>query len=408
MSYHHINKVPPSFFFLLMLLFFQLLPTVFIYVSDYYTQRWLSLSINEYSQGAVIGILSIIIFLCFFIIGYISTNFLPKKVSKLDLNSPFIFYSNAAHFFILFLTLLSILFTLYHISFGGLNKLFLLGSDIDKIDYRVYGAEDRDRSIMALLQVSRRLILPFSSLYFYMLYRLSGFYKYKVYSLFSFVFLLSGSIVTLDRGPILLIVIMICFYFYTFTNNRLLFFSKLIPIFTLILVFFGVLSYIQHNILTFSFDDILDSSLHFFLKRIFLATSTVPIELSYGIFDLSSDKLYGQYSRLFAFFSGSYHGFSNNIENFDASLYVSPVGIFADIWRNFGFSGLIFIGFLFGLIFNRFDVLSSKLGSVVYLPYVFTILSFVFYLLYGVLFSQGVFLQLSFLLLFTNRRLYSS
>ncbi len=107
-----------------------------------------------------------------------------------------------------------------------------------------------------------------------------------------------------------------------------------------------------------------------------------------------------KYSRLSALFGGTYVG-----TNTDTSIFVTPVGFVGDIWRNFGYLGVVFFSYVLGVIFQFLDRDSRKLSSPMGIAFNFTILTLSFYLTNGFMFSQGVMIQLVFVAFFFSKKL---
>ena len=99
-----------------------------------------------------------------------------------------------------------------------------------------------------------------------------------------------------------------------------------------------------------------------------------------------------RYSRLIALFTGNYIG-----ALLDVSLYITPVGVVADVWRNMGYLGIIIVGIFFGVYFHTIDRLIKLTDPITKVATSFTVISLVFYFFYGTFFSQGLFLQLIFI-----------
>jgi hypothetical protein len=233
--------------------------------------------------------------------------------------------------------------------------------------------------------------LPFLTCYFVLISYYSNIYK-KNYIFLIVVSLIVSSLMTLDRAPIMLVIILFAYIKYCTAQN--LFSLLTIGALAIVGIFFigGILTFIQYNISDFEFSDVVVVGKDFIVNRVILAPNFVPIELSYGLFDRDSDKLFLEHSRLLAIFTGKYVGTVA-----DNSLYVGPVGAIADIWRNLGFLGVAFFGCALGYYFRILDRKIQVADPITQVAISFTVMTLVFYLFYGTFFSQGVFLQIIFI-----------
>lgn len=396
--------IEPSHSFLLVHIFLVLLPNIYIYLTGFYSNRWVTLSSYQYYQASETAMISTSFFFMFFILGLVFIRkiiprnkqyFFNKKIIQdthiiIPSNNFSILYLCKKNQLILITAIISSAFIWINIIYGGMDKILAFGSDLSPREYRFMGF-DENRYLTAILQIARRLILPFALLYMFLINK----YK-KVYSNLLMAYLITtlilGVIITLDRAPIMMMIIMVAYIKYTTMRNRYKL-TYLIPILIgIIIITGGISSYIQHNIQTFSPLDIIKTGSEFILNRAFLAPNYVPIELSYGMFTFESEKLLLKHTRILALFTGNYVGSTN-----DLSIYVSPVGATADIWRNLGLFGIIFISFLMGIFFGKLDILIKMTDPIIQIAMSFTAITLSFYLLYGTFFSQGVFLQIFFL-----------
>ncbi len=406
------RNINPTFMFIMVYALFILAPMSYIVLSDFYSNYWYELSINEYRYSARLALfVSTMFFLCF-IFGYLISRISPQKrqhsksqklrtqldvtskarvieINSLDGNQ--VFYALQRHRFFFWMALISIALVWINFAFGGYEKLALFGQDISKLEYRLIGFNDRDRVLTAMLQLARRLTLPFCAIYFLLLNKYSNKYSgwFNAFLVFS---LFSGILMTLDRGPFMLMIVMFAYIYYSTAKNLLKIGLYGIVSLVVIVVLGGALSFVQHNIQDFNFDDVLLTGSDFILNRVVMAPNFVPIELSYGIFDVSTDKLWLRYARITAIFTGEYVGTLQ-----DNSLYVGPVGAVADIWRNMGFYGIVPIGILLGLFFAKMEEFLDASDPITCTAASFTLITLVFYFVYGTFFSQGVFLQIAFL-----------
>lgn len=384
-----------------------IVPTAYIALSDYYTTRWLIHSEAHYRDAAQLALFVSVLFAACMFVGYASFWIAPRKAprfrqasySPISSEQPkaYLIRHNESFFLIrrgrhvYWVGLVSALSMWMIFATGGYGKIAQFGEEISQLEYRLIGAND-SRIVTVLIQIARRLILPFCIIYLTVL-RLYGAKVSLKYLMFLNVSLFIGVVITLDRAPLMLMVIM---YFYisyikakSLTKLGLITASML----SSVVMLGGVTTFIQHNIQDFALDDVVLTGLNFISNRAVMAPNFVPIELSYGLFDFSSDKLNLEHARLLSLFTGNYVGTRE-----DASLYVGPVGAIADIWRNLGVFGIILFGFAIGIFFAYLDVAVRALEPVACAAVTFTVISLTFYFYYGTFFSQGVFLQIFFLL----------
>jgi hypothetical protein len=109
---------------------------------------------------------------------------------------------------------------------------------------------------------------------------------------------------------------------------------------------------------------------------------------------MNSEKLFFSFSRLGAVFGKDYIAIGD-----EKSIYVTPVGFIADIWRNIGLFGVILFSIFFAYLFRHLNYLQNKMSPITRIPFSFTVLSFCFFLIFGVFFSQGIFVHIILLFL---------
>lgn len=387
-----------------------LAPTAFMASTEYHTAYWNYLSVKHYDEAAsrafiVGGVFSA----CY--LGGLWTHKLAQRVAPrqfvgesaaldrshtkhLQIDHKQRSYLLSRHRIVYWAALFSSLLIWLIFLSGGYEKVAQYGQNIDRLDYRLIGAgaNDTNRAVSALIQIVRRIVLPFTIVYFIVLRWYSN--KYSLwFVLFLLLSLVISVIMTLERGPLMLIIVML--FYAEFMRSRSLkkLFSISLILICAIILLGGTMTFIQYNIQGFDLEDVIFTGLDFISNRAIMAPNFVPIELSYGLFDFSSEKLFLRFSRLTALFTGSYVGTLQ--EN---SIYVGPVGAIADIWRNLGIFGIVLIGFVIGLYFAHLDRATKTLDPAARAAATFTVISLVFYFYYGTFFSQGVFLQIFFLL----------
>jgi hypothetical protein len=80
----------------------------------------------------------------------------------------------------------------------------------------------------------------------------------------------------------------------------------------------------------------------------------------------------------------------------ELSFFVTPVGAIADIWRNFGWSGVILVALGLGWFIKKIDNFTYRSFRIFWVVSTFNIFSLCFYFIFGLFFSQGVFFQILF------------
>jgi hypothetical protein len=290
---------------------------------------------------------------------------------------------------------IGIAFTLVYLVFGGYRKLTLLGSSIDAGEFRVIGFNDTNRILTALLEMARRVLLPFGLTVSLSLRTFSGDrdkYKRRV-RVFGFGQLL-GALVTLDRFPVLLLIFV--FVFFRFQRVSGLAAKVRIAVSRVFSMFLiaGLTTLVQYNRTDFQFSDVYRTGWRFFVHRLVTVTSVIAVELSFITFPRGSTPLYLQFSRLRAIFGGRYVGYRQ-----EGSIYVTPVGAVGDLWRNFGFAGVAIGGVLLGVFLAWLDARWESSARPSQAVISMSAISLAFALTFGVVFSQGTFFQFAFVVL---------
>ncbi|MFQ1702710.1 O-antigen polymerase [Loktanella agnita] len=381
-----------------------LCPTAYIASTEYYTAYWNYLSVEQYraaaSRAFIVGTI--------FCICYLGGLFFHKLASRVAPQQPFDTSSVAApprfkqlqaeqqrhsymfvqHRIVYWAALFSALLVWVIFFSGGYEKVAQYGLNINQLDYRLIGANDTNRAVTALIQITRRLVLPFAIVYFIVLNWYSRTYSRWLLPFLIFSLVISV-IMTLERGPLMLVIVMLFYAEFIRSRSLTRLFLICLTLFCAIIMLGGAMTFIQYNIQDFDLGDITFTGWDFISNRAVMAPNFVPIELSYGLFDFSSEKLLLRFSRLTGLITGNYVGTLQH-----NSIYVGPVGAIADIWRNLGIFGVISIGFLLGLYFSHLDRAVKTLDPAARAAATFTVISLVFYFYYGTFFSQGVFLQI--------------
>lgn len=221
-----------------------------------------------------------------------------------------------------------------------------------------------------LFEIVRRFILPVCLIYVYMLsilYKSKWKFRFKILFLYSLIV----NALTLDRGPIIaLFAIMILSYL--LAKNRLLIKIINIKIILIILITFtiaGLISIGQYQS-NFTYKLLFENVLYVFFFRVIQDPSYMA-SLAFTTFNSNTSFLYGANIRLFSFLPGYYYAESLGTN----PLVAAPVSFIGDLWRNWGWPGVIigsiFIGYIYQLIqlklFRRKNIMSLTLQIVLLL-----------------------------------------
>jgi len=384
----------PTMLFFCTFVLLNLLPGLFIYFSKYQEGLYIITSEVLYTTATELYLIAIFIFLFTFSVSRYILFGGGSWFSLRYKNIPSLKYAidkNRVQLFLIpfYIAWIGVALIWIYVAMGGYEKLLSLGSGMDSWEFRLIGYDDRSRFLIAALEASRRVLLPYAALYFFMI-RSIGVRFPKWFVTFLLFTQFVGAIVTLDRAPILLFFIMLI-YVKLCQGSGILYFVKIFSgIFITVLLLGGVTTFIQYNLSGFSLVDVLTTGLDFFIHRSVIVPSIASIELSFHYFPIDSEKLLLIYSRLFALIRGDYVGSQEIL-----SIYVTPVGAIADIWRNLGFLGIFFVAIFLGWYFRCLDDFIRKSSPVMWVVGSFNVLSLCFYYVFGVFFSQGVFFQMA-------------
>lgn len=371
----------------------NLLPGLYIYLFQYHEGLYINTTESLYTTATELYLVATLIFLLVFSASrYIFFGggiwFLRRCINISDIRCVLI--KNRKKFFKLptYLAWIGVVSIWSYLVMGGYEKLLNLGSEMDSWEFRLIGYDDRSRFLIAALEAARRVLLPYAALYFFVARSIgvrfsSGLLAVLLFSQFV------GSVVTLDRAPILLFFLMLVYVKLCRggTLGHLAKFSGLVLLTVILLG--GISTFIQYNLSGFSIVDVITTGLDFLIHRSVVVPSIASIELSFHLFPFDSEKLLLAYSRLTALVGGDYVGSQE-----DLSIYVTPVGAIADIWRNFGLLGVALVAIFLGWYFRCLDDFVRKSSPVMWIVGSFNVLSLCFYYIYGVFFSQGVIFQM--------------
>jgi hypothetical protein len=395
----YLLRVSPSIQVALSLALFFALPTLILL--NFKISHWsYDISSNSF-QTALQSYLNItLIFLTSFILGSCITlkgrlrvfqvgfrklneRTIPRWLAKGDskLNMIIILFSIAT-------------FTLYWNNGGNFNILNLGNADISGREFRFYAFDNIPRIYSQLLNISRRILLPIALLQTISKCIIND-WQSKLSKLNIVVLAtlqIIGSSLTFARFPFMVglgsvVIPFLLLRKKTEKKHRNFFKTAFygILIVALFIVTAGLVTNIQYNITDPSILEIIRTGWDFGVSRAYLVPSMVPIRYSIIPFPESFEFLGLQYSRISSLIFGTEVVGTNDALSF----YVTPVGIIGDIWRNFGYFGIVTIGFLLGVVFLLLDYSAKKLNAGRFILFQIALLLLLSYWIYGVFFSQG-------------------
>jgi hypothetical protein len=374
--------IQPSLMLTFILAVLQLLPGIYILVFEDYEYLYGAIN-GSYESSAQSYVWACFGFLLFVLVGRF---IIPlNKIKAISLTKKIIVgdYRERIYNFAKMMGIISTILVLYYVFDGGYKKFLAIGTDMDAWEFRLIGFEDRPRYLIALLEIARRFVLPLSLLY---LITIKVFYKINVFKLILFLIAIQlvAAFMTLDRAPFFTLFVVVLFP-YLFSGWGIFKFIKVFAfILTMMVLIGGLITNLQYNILEFSFIDMVFMGFDFILHRFLLVPSIAPIELSFSMFPINSEKLWLEYSRLKGLIGADVVGTSDY-----ESIYVAPVGAVGDIWRNFGSFGVGVFGLILGMALKLVDLDGDKTPFPVVVVQYFLVFALAFYYVMGVFFSQG-------------------
>lgn len=239
-----------------------------------------------------------------------------------------------------------------------ISAFWILSEHIQLIDLlRGMPTSDNDRfeqiylppALQLLFELARRVILPICALYAFFMNRLYG-GNWRL--LFIAVFALSFfvAVLTLDRSPPLGLLAMLALaYFVANKGTGRVRWLIIAPIVVLALILGGIISIFQYQSEHISMDQVLATAWYVATERIFGSPFTMAIRA----FELFNDKtmfLYGEYIRLFSVLPGRVY--VESLDGIGPQYAAAPVTFIGDLWRNWGWPGVIIGTFSFGCVFQ--------------------------------------------------------
>jgi hypothetical protein len=379
--------ISPSMLFVLIVIIFNIIPSTVILLTDYIPVRE-ALSARDFKESKEIYFFALCLFFCTFLTGRLFISlvingklklFSRYKGSRIEVKS----YFQAINKITIGVFILCVLLISLYAVNGGIEKLLLLGGDINGREFRFMGFDDIDRFYTAGLAISRRFLLPIIIIILYLRFRY-GDKKVKLWLIFAIIIQLFASTLTFARAPFLtLLVGLFTVRIMTEKSKKRMFFQMFILLLGIVLMA-GVVTSLQYNITNNSLEATLLMGGDFLTNRTWFVPNVVPIRLVFADEILYSNPLFLQHSRLSGLFTGEVVGTAE-----DFSKYVAPVGYIGDIWRNFSWAGLVLFGVLSSVLFAHLDALSARLSIVGVSIFMFLMLAMIFYWIMGVVFSQG-------------------
>lgn len=317
--------------------------------------------------------------------GALVALFIPKRKHAISMGALSPRLMSRMHKFTNIVGIVSSMFSIYYVVDGGFEKFLLLGSEIDTLEFRFLGLNDRPRYIAIPMELSRRLLLPFAILAKFSLNRYTPNSNNKILFFMLFTFLVV-SIINLDRGPILMYIVLLVYYAYSRLSGI---FSRLLLLVSAVAIigFTGaIFSFLQHNVLDFNFQDLKNTLYGILVNRIILS----PVNMSQlWVFDNAGqfiNPLLLEYARISVLWGGEYLG-----SHASTSYLIAPVGVMADIYRNLGTVGIIPAGFVIGVLFLIVERNLQTVPDLLKIPLNFLALILAMYIHYGNIFSLGPF-----------------
>lgn len=292
------------------------------------------------------------------------------------------------------------IYVFFYAFFSGLNKLFLLGGDLDSSTFRFVGYDDSSIILQLPLELARRILLPLVCVYAAATYYYGRARRDGWLFVLTLVALSVGAILTLDRAPVLLAIVTLMFCLYIYVPTNLIFSVVHLPIFLVILPMAGsVVTMLQHNLTDFDFALIMEQASAVAVNRIWLDPLYMSCRDSFNLFDGWNNCLLLKYSRITSLFTGEYVGsYSDN------SQYITPVGVVGDVWRNLGYIGMVIVPISLALCLIYIGTKMNNSRPVFAYLILFVSVEFSFYINYGNMFTYGAALLLIFILWMTGKR----
>lgn len=390
-------SIRPSAAFYLASIILYILPAIYTLISGEERQTFYPQASSLYRQAASscfiftsIVLLSILLFQT-----YLSSRKLRTNLFDLSLVSiaDIAFIENVYKRYrslLIYASLLSLVILSSYVSVVGFSKLALLGSTLDSTSFRFLGFDNVPRFLAVSLELSRKILIPFSIILLITLIRTStGRLNSPLKLLVLNIFLgLAATVLTFDRFPLGLLLVAIILPCLLIGRPKRSFLILLV-ITPLILLLMSWFTYIQYNITNPDFHLVVGSAFDFLLGRVLTIPFDAATQLSFGLDHVHHQSLYLQYSRLLSLFNGVYIGSDEKY-----SIFVAPVGLFGDLWRNFGWLSVIPFSLSMSILLATLDQYYYASNPCIRMFESLLFFQLLFYLMLGTLFSLGPFVML--------------
>ena len=279
--------------------------------------------------------------------------------------------------------LLGVLIVIFYFFSFGLDYLYMLGSDTSREDFRKFLYSDEYSLYNLILEIARRILLPISISYLIFLsYIRKGRLTFGTSALWM-VLLLAG-IATLDRAPIFIALALIITYSIFKSSSLISASSKIIFWLFLLLVVGGAATQLQYNETELPIGFVIEQGFAVLVNRLFFDPALMSLTHSFIIVDGNTNPLLLAYARISALWGNTYIGSFSEF-----SIFVTPVSVVGDLWRNFGMIGVSFFSFFFSFILLAISNLQIRSSIFFKFPIFFLSVIFSFYVVIGTIFSLG-------------------
>ena len=270
-----------------------------------------------------------------------------------------------------------------YLFFFGLDYLYLLGSETSREDFRQFLYSEEYKIYNLALEIARRILLPISVSYLIFLsYIKEG--RLSLGTQLLWVILLLAGIITLDRAPIFTALALIIIYSVFKSSSLTRGFVKVLSWLIVLLIVGGVATQLQYNETELPFDLIFSQGVAVLINGLFFDPALMSLTHSFLVVDGNTNPLLLAYSRISVLWGNSYVGTFSEF-----SMFVTPVSIVGDIWRNFGMTGIFFFSFIFSYMLLFISKFQAKTIIFFKFPIFFLSVIFSFYAVKGTIFSLG-------------------
>ncbi len=243
------------------------------------------------------------------------------------------------------------------------------GAGPSKVDLR-FAENLLPESVQFAYEMSRRLLLPFAMLFALLAWRVTARGSWLLAFLPLFALSVIGSALALDRAPAFTVVVMVLLASLVTqgASVRRLIDGRVLALLAAASVIGGFISIFQYRG-TFSVELLANTAWYVATRRVFQDAAYMA-SLTFSAYTDPSTLLFGKSMRLL-----SYLGFE--------SVPAPPSGFVADLWRNFGWPGVVLGSVLLGFVMHTVQVKVFRVASIpTHALYVITIVGFA-WLIYG-------------------------